>query len=87
LLSSVHEVNDLIKCVWGGKHLARTWHGWYSEGDLFGVRRVMSTSSALRLRLALTVSERTGEDTGVWNGALSDAVATAATREKDGIRI
>ena len=48
---------------------------------------VMSTSSALRLRLALTVSERTGKDTGVWSGAFSDAVATAATREKDGIRV
>jgi hypothetical protein len=47
----------------------------------------MSISSALRLRLALAVSERTGEDTGVWSGAFSDAVATAATREKDGIRI
>ena len=67
--------------------MGRTWHGWHGEGDLFGVRGVMSTSSALRLRLALAVSERTGEDTGVWSGALSDAVATAAAREKDGIRI
>ena len=47
----------------------------------------MSTSSALRLPLALAVSERTGEDTGVWSGALFDALATAATREKDGIRV
>ena len=59
--------------------MGRTWHGWHGEGDLFGVRGVMSASSA--------VSERTGEDTGVWSGAFSDAVATAATREKDGIRI
>ena len=67
--------------------MGRTWHGWHGEGDLFVVRGVMSTSSALRLRLALAVSERTGEDTGVWSGALSDAVATAATEEKDDIRI
>ena len=67
--------------------MGRTWHGWHGEGDLFGVRGGMSISSALRLRLALAVSERTGEDTGVWSGAFSDAVATAATREKDGIRI
>ena len=67
--------------------MGRTWHGWHGEGDLFGVRGVMSTSSALRLRLALTVSERTGEDMGMWSGALSDAVVTAATGEKDDIRI
>jgi hypothetical protein len=47
----------------------------------------MFTSLALRLRLALAVSERTDEDTGVWSGALSDAMATAAVREKDGIRV
>jgi hypothetical protein len=46
---------------------------------LFGVKGVMSTSSA--------VSEWTGEDTGGWGGALSDGVVTAATREKDGIGV
>ena len=59
--------------------MGRTRHGWHGERGLFGVRGVMSTSSA--------VSEWTGEDTGVWSGALSDGVVTAATREKDGIRV
>jgi hypothetical protein len=47
----------------------------------------MSTSSALRFPFA--ISERTGEDTGVvCAGAESDdAVATAATREKEGIGV
>jgi hypothetical protein len=46
----------------------------------------MSTSSALRFPFA--ISERTGEDTGVvCAGAVSDAVATAATREKEGIGV
>jgi hypothetical protein len=67
--------------------VGRTWHGWHGEGGFLETAGVMSTSSALRLRLALAVSERTGEDTGVWSGALSDAVATAATREKDSIRV
>ena len=62
--------------------MGRTRHGWHGECGLFGVRGVMSTSSALRLHLALAVSEWTGEDTGMWSSALSDAVATAATREK-----
>jgi hypothetical protein len=45
---------------------------------------VISTSSAFRFPLA--VSERSGDDRGVWCRAVSDAVATAATREKEGIR-
>lgn len=45
---------------------------------------VISTSSAFRFPLA--VSERSGDDRGVWCKAVSDAVATAATREKEGIR-
>jgi hypothetical protein len=45
---------------------------------------VISTSSALRFPFA--VSERSGDDRGVWCGAVSDAAAAAATREKEGIR-
>jgi len=44
----------------------------------------MSTSSALRLPFPFSV--RVGDVTGVWGGALSDAVAAAATREKEGMR-
>lgn len=44
----------------------------------------MSTSSALRLPFPF--SARVGDVTGVWGGALSDAVAAAATREKEGMR-
>jgi len=44
----------------------------------------MSTSSALRLPFPFSV--RVGDVTGVWGEALSDAVAAAATREKEGMR-
>jgi hypothetical protein len=47
----------------------------------------MSTSSASRLPWAWEVSEWPGEDTNVWSGALFNAVATTAMREKDGIRV
>lgn len=50
---------------------------------LFGSGGVVSTSSALRLPLA--VSERAGEDRGVRGTAPSDAVATVATSEKEGM--
>jgi hypothetical protein len=43
----------------------------------------MSTSSALRFPLVL--SARPGDDTGVCGAALSDAVAAAATRVKEGM--
>jgi len=46
----------------------------------------MSTSSALRFPFTLVFSVRAGDVTGVWGEALSDAVAAAATREKEGIR-
>ena len=46
----------------------------------------MSTSSALRFPLTLAFSVRVGDVAGVWGGALSDAVAVAATREKEGIK-
>lgn len=45
---------------------------------------VISTSSALRF--PLEVSERLGDDRGVWCGAVSDAAAAAATREREGIK-
>jgi hypothetical protein len=54
----------------------RPWHdvkrapGAHVRG-LFGIGRVMSTSSALRF--PFTVSERPGDDTGVLGGTLSDA--------------
>lgn len=44
---------------------------------------VVSTSSAFRFPLA--VSERPGEDMGVRGTAPSDAVAAAATREREGM--
>jgi len=44
---------------------------------------VVSTSSAFRLPFA--VSERTGDDTGVWVTAPSDEVATPATRDMEGM--
>jgi len=44
----------------------------------------VSTSSALRFPFPFSV--RVCDVTGVWGGALSDAVAAAATREKEGMR-
>ena len=67
--------------TWGAPGTAGTVNVAFLESG-----GVMSMSSALRLPWALAVSERPGEDTGVWSGALSNAVATATTREKDGIR-
>ena len=67
--------------------MGRTWHGWHGDVAFLESGGVMSTSSALHLRLALAVSEGIDEDTGMWSGALSDAVATAATRDKDSVRV
>ena len=69
--------------------MGHTWHGWHSERGPFGVRSdVHVLGFVLVLGLAaLAVSEWTGEDMGMWSGAFSDAVATAATREKDGIKV
>lgn len=47
---------------------------------------MISTSSALRFPFTLAFSVRAGDVTGVWGEAVSEAVAAAATREKEGIR-
>jgi hypothetical protein len=77
-----HEINDVIKRVgiW-----EKTWDAPGTANVAFlESGGVMSTSSALRLPLA--VSERPGEDTGVCSGAVS-GVVTPATREKEGIKV
>jgi len=66
--------------VQSGKNVGRTWHG---ERGRFGIGR----GDVYIFSLALAVSERPGEDTGILGGMLSDVpLATAPTSKREGIR-